>query len=111
MVATAASWALVSYYFSQIPLMFFPSNILLLPLLPFYLSFAVVFLVLLFLGVEPEWMVRSLDYGYEGLLMSVEWLSGGTEFVIEYQLPLWGVVLWMLMLVSFACFINRKEFK
>lgn len=111
MVATAASWALVSYYFSQIPLMFFPSNILILPFLPFYLSFAVVLIILLFLGIEPEWMVKSLDYGYEWLLRSVEWLSGGTEFVIEYQLPLWGVALWMLMLVSCACVVNRKEMK
>ncbi|MDE6697218.1 MAG: ComEC/Rec2 family competence protein, partial [Muribaculaceae bacterium] len=45
MVATAASWVLTSYYFSQIPLMFLPTNILLLPLLPVYLGIAVVFII------------------------------------------------------------------
>lgn len=110
-VSTAASWALISYYFSQIPLMFLPSNLLLLPILPFYLSLAVVFLLLLCLGCEIEWMEYLLDQGFDILLRSVEWLSCGTEFVFEYQVPLWGAALWMLLIASGAYAINRKEMK
>ncbi|MDE6742236.1 MAG: ComEC/Rec2 family competence protein [Muribaculaceae bacterium] len=108
-VATSASWALISYYFSQIPLMFLPSNLLLLPILPFYISFAVVFLLLLFFGCEIIWMEYVLDHGYDLLLRSVEWLSCGSEFVIEYQIPLWGAGLLMFMLAAGAYAINRKE--
>ncbi len=111
MVATAASWALISFYFSQIPLMFLPSNLILLPILPFYLSIAVIFVTLLSFGYEIEWLAYCLDHGYELLLKSMEWLSCGTEFVIEYQLPLWGVLLWMILLAVGAYIINRKELK
>ncbi len=111
MVATAASWVLTSYYFSQVPLMFLPSNLILLPVLPFYLSFAVVFVALASIGFEIGWMARVLDIGYDLLLRGVETLSYGTEFVIEYQIPLWGVFVWLAMLSGAAYAINRKETK
>lgn len=108
-VATAASWVLTSYYFSQVPLMFLPANVLLLPLLPIYLSIAVVFTCLLALGVDAAWIGMILDSGYDLMLRGVEWLSCGTEFVVVYQIPLWGVVLWLLILAAGAYSINRKE--
>lgn len=111
MVATTASWVLSSYYFSQVPLMFLPSNLLLLPLLPFYLSFAVIFIVLTLFGIEFVWMANTLDIGYELLLKGVEDLSHGTDFVIEYQIPLWGVISWLLLLATAAYAINRNEWK
>lgn len=111
MVATAASWILTSYYFSQIPLMFLPTNVILLPLLPLYLSLALIFVLLIAFGIEIDWIGHILDKGYELLLTSVEWLSGGTEFVIDYQAPLWGVALWMLILASCAYLVNKKDLK
>ena len=111
MVATASSWALTSYYFSQVPLMFLPSNLLILPALPVYLSIGAVFVMMLAAGMEIRWMGDILDRGYDLLLRSVEWLSGGTEFVIDYGIPLWGVALWMLLLASGAFALNRKDMK
>ncbi|MDE6290701.1 MAG: ComEC/Rec2 family competence protein, partial [Muribaculaceae bacterium] len=110
-VATVASWALTSYYFSQIPLMFLPSNLLLLPLLPFYLSGATIYIVMMTIGLEMKWLGHCLDHGYYLLCRGVEWLSCGTEFVIDYQLPLWGAALWILLLSIGAYTINRKEKK
>lgn len=110
-VATVASLALTSYYFGQIPLMFLPVNVILLPILPLYLSLAVVFVGFLMIGIEVGWLVRILDHGYSIFLRSVETLSYGTEFVINYQIPLWGVAIWMLILASGAYAINRKVSK
>lgn len=108
-VATAASWVLTSYYFSQIPLMFLPSNLFLLPVLPLYLSLAVIFLVMLSFGWEIEWIGFLLDRGYEYLLKSVELLSFGSEFVLDYQIPLWGLTLWMVFLAVGAVAVNIKQ--
>ncbi len=111
MIATASSWALTSYYFSQIPLMFLPTNVLLLPLLPIYISIALVYLLPLSFGFELKWLGEILDYGYYGLLKSVESLSFGSEFVVDYQVPLWGVLLWLSLLGVGAYIVNRKEIK
>ncbi len=110
-VATAASWALTSYYFSQIPLMLLPTHVDLLPILPIYLFVSVVFVVLLLIGVEVSWLATLLDHGYQLLLKGAEWLSNGTEFVVDYQLPLWGVLMWLGILGAGAFFVNRKELK
>lgn len=107
MVATAASWVLTSYYFSQIPLMFLPTNLLLLPLLPVYLGIAVIFVVFQCLGIEISWIGSILDYGYDFLLWSTEKLSGGAEFVMNYQLPLWGVLLWLTLLFIAGIWLKR----
>lgn len=108
-VATTASWALTSYYFSQIPLMFLPTNVILLPILPLYLSLSVVYVFLLFMGIEMGLLATILEHGYQFLLKSAEWLSNGTEFVVDYQLPIWGVLLWLSLLGVGAFLINRKD--
>lgn len=108
-VATGASWVLISFYFSQIPLMFLPTNLILLPLLPIYLSIAVIFTLLLCMGLEIGWLGYALDGGFRIFMKTAEWLSGGTEFVIEYQIPIWGVVIWLIMMAAAAYAINRKE--
>lgn len=111
MVATAASWVLTSYYFSQIPMMFLPSNVILLPLLPIYLSLAVVYVAALVIGFDIDWLCMILDSGYYGLSRGVEWLSCGTEFVLDYQITLQGLLLWMILLGTGAYFLNRKDMK
>lgn len=107
MTATAASWALTSYYFGQIPLMFLTSNLLLLPLLPIMLSAALLFTLFLCLGIEVTILGRFLDATYRLLLHSIEWISGGEEFVIEWQIPLWGVLAWTAFLATAAYGLNR----
>lgn len=110
MVATAASWVLTSYYFSQIPLMFLPTNLLLLPLLPIYLGIAVIFVSFQCIGIEISWIGKILDYGYDFLLWTTEKLSCGADFVINYQLPIWGVIVWLTLLFTTGWWLKRINF-
>ncbi len=109
MVASGASWVLTSYYFSQIPLMFLPGNILLLPILPIYLGVAVVYVIFLCVGLEIRWIGSVLDQGYDMMIWITKTISGGPEFVVEYQLPLWAVIGWLTMILFAAWWINRRK--
>lgn len=109
MTATAASWALISYYFCQIPLMFLPANLLLLPLLPAYLGLAAIYTSALCLGWDITPAAWLLDHGYDFLVWATETLSGESQFVVEYQLPLWGVAAWTAVLAAAAIALNRKK--
>lgn len=109
MIATAASWALISFYFGQIPLMFLPANLLLLPLLPAYLGAAAIYTILLCSGWDFMPLALFLDHGYEFLIWATETLSGESQFVVEYQLPWWGVAVWIAALSAAAIALNRKE--
>lgn len=108
MVATAASWVLTSYWFGQIPTLFLPANLVLLPLLPFYLWLAAVFVILLALGVELTWLGHILDKGYDLMLRGAEFFSGGSDCVIEWQMPLPLVFCWLILLATGAVWLNRK---
>ncbi|MDE7420112.1 MAG: ComEC/Rec2 family competence protein [Muribaculaceae bacterium] len=110
LVATGASWVLTSYYFSQIPLMFLPTNLLLLPILPIYLSVGAVYTGLLCTGLEVRWVGKLLDLGYELLLKGTDMLSSGDEYVINHQIPLWGVIAWLMLLAAAAIILHRKNF-
>ena len=109
LVATGASWVLTSYYFSQIPLMFLPTNLILLPILPAFLSIGTIYTVFLSTGTEIRWLGTLLDYGYDLLLKGTEILSGGSDYVINHQLPLWGVLLWLIALAAAAIILHRKN--
>lgn len=109
-VATGASWVLTSYYFSQIPLMFLPTNLMLLPVLPYYLSIGTIYTALLCMGFEIRWIGKLLDYGYEFFLNGSEILSGGSDFVIDHQVPLWVVLAWLSLLAIAALILHRKNF-
>lgn len=109
MTTTASSWALVSYYFGQIPLMFLPTNLLLLPLLPIYLGVAAVYVVFVCMGVDFCLIASFLDRGYDFLIWATETLSGESQFVVEYQLPLAGAAAWIFALGAAAIAINLRK--
>lgn len=108
-VASGASWALTSYYFGQVPLMFLPTNLLLLPLIPFYLGLSVVFTALLCMGIEIQLLGSILDHGYNFLLWSADCLSCGDSYILEYQIPLQGLALWIMLLSFGAYAINHNH--
>lgn len=109
MVATAASWAFISYYFGQIPLMFLPTNLLLLPLVPLYLCLSVVFTALLCIGFEFNLLGYILDQGYRFLLWSADFLSYGSSYILEYQIPLYGLIAWIGILSISAIALHRNS--
>lgn len=113
MTATAASWALVSYYFGQIPVMFLPTNLLLLPLLPAYIAVGAIFILFLCCGWEPGILVWILDKGYGFLVWATDFLSGGDSAVIEWRIPLWGLVGWMAVLggICWILTINKNSYE
>jgi len=108
-VATVASWAFISYYFRQVPLMFLPTNVLLLPLLPLYLSISVIFVTLLCMGIEFGVLGMILDQGYKFLMWATDKLSFGSEFVVPYQIPLWGLAIWIIFIAFAAWILNRNR--
>lgn len=109
MVATAASWAFISYYFSQVPLMFLPTNLLLLPIIPIYLCLSIIFTALLCIGWGFNFLGTILDHAYRSLLWGADTLSSGGNYILEYQIPLYGLITWIFLLSLAAFALNRKS--
>lgn len=111
LVATGCSWVLVSYYFSKIPLLFLPVNLVLLPLLPAYVGTALLYLAFLIAGIDLHPVASVLDRGYSFFTVVAERLSAFGESAISCQVQLPVVILWLLgvLLIGFAMKRGKKK--
>lgn len=110
LVATLGTWVVVSYYFKRIPLLFLPVNFLMLPILPVYLSMALVYTVLCLCGLDLSILAQILDMGYRLFMEIAERLSAFGSATIEFQATLPMVVLWLLgvLVIGYAIRRNHK---
>ncbi len=103
LVATGATWILSGYYFGNVPLRFLPSNLLILPLLPFYMMMMLLYLFLTACGLEIAWL--------GGLIEKVpEWLYAILDKIttpsLAVEINLISVTFWFLAMALLAASVN-----
>jgi len=108
-IATIGSWALVAFYFGIFSPMFLVANMTVLPLLPFYLVVAIIYLSFSALGIDFKWLSGSLDYLFDCLCRFTSFLSADGSGAIHIHVPIATVALWMIALVILACGIHLKK--
>lgn len=109
LVATLGTWVVVSYYFKRIPLLFLPVNFLMLPLLPIYLSLALIYTALCLCGIDLIFIAKMLDAGY-GLFMTIaEKISAFGSATVEFQATLPMVVIWLVGVLVIGYAIRQRH--
>ncbi len=109
LVATLGTWVVVSYYFKRIPLLFLPVNLIMLPLLPFYLSVGLGYTILCLCGLDLTIFAKVLDFCYDMFMEIANRLSAFGNATIEYQATLPVVVLWLLGVLMIGYAIHRRH--
>lgn len=109
LVATMGTWVLVSYYFKRIPLLFLPANLIILPLLPLYMSVAIVYTAFLLLGLDLSVCAYILDKGYEFFIYVIDSIASVGNYTLDFKATLPIVVLWILGILVLGYAINRKR--
>lgn len=105
-IATAATWILCGYYFGSVPLRFIPSNVLLLPLLPVYMTIGILHLLLAGIGIEINWISFLLDKTPDYLFDILDSVSSPALIINITLLP---VILWMTGLASICISIHSDR--
>ena len=91
---------LTIFYFHQFPLLFFVSNLIIIPFLGSILGLGVVVIVLASIGILPEPLVTVFGYGIDFMNGSVSWVASKSNFVLtEISFP------WQLLLLSYTLII------
>lgn len=100
-VTTFATWAFISYYFKNVPLLFLPANLLLLPVLPWFMGIGILYLFFCFIGWEPSLLTYLLDITYQMLFLFCRKISlTGSQLHIQVE---WHILaLWFLGLIICA---------
>lgn len=110
-VATAATWTLTSYHFGLIPVTFLSANIILLPLLPLYLSAVIIYLILWAVGIRTVYFNDLLDGGYNLMTQFVDYISAGGQSAIHYRPSAVTTVLWIVLVGMLAILIYSSARK
>lgn len=111
LVATGATWCVTAYYFGKIPLVFLPANILILPLLPFYLTISLIYLILHGFGLNITPLSRLLDAGYSSFESLVGFLSNQGTSSVNFSPSSISVILWLLFVATLAFYMINKSRK
>lgn len=111
-ITTACTWTLVSHYFGFVPLMFLPSNFLLLPLLPFFVATGLFYIVMLSLGVDLHLMATLLDKFQLFFIGGADILSFPDN--LQMSLPSLSVILWLagilILVYTIHCYKQSHKY-
>lgn len=102
LVATISSWAVCSFYFDRFAFIFLPANMIVVPLLPFYIGIAIVYIIAYSAGISIPLFGFLLDKGYDGLMGLVDWVSSLGGVVTDFSVGSITVMLWLLALAVLA---------
>ncbi len=108
LVATLATWPLISYSFGRLPMLFLPVNILVLPLLPFYIGLSLLYFALWACGVDLSILRYAIDFGYDALLRLCEYVGGGGSSVLDVKVPIETVFGWCAA-IAIAGFVAMSK--
>lgn len=108
-IATISSWALTAFYFHKISLLFLPLNIIVIPLMPIYLAIVILYILLFSFGVEIDIFVSIINFSYDVLMNSAQYISNLQFSTIEIWLSEWSVTLYYISLIVLATAIHKKS--
>lgn len=111
LVATAATWVVVSHYFGRIPLLFLPANMILLPLLPLFITLSLIYLIFLCFGLDLSILSSTLDFCYSIFRMVIDWVNSFPGSSISFRASLLEVALWLTGITLLGFVLHRKKSK
>lgn len=107
LIASAATWIIVAYYFHIFPLLFLPANLIILPCLPFYLVAAILYLAFSSFGIAVSPLGYLLDSSFSILTDILRFINGSSQSVLNITVPYPSLWLWLSALVMMALFIHK----
>lgn len=109
LIATGATWCVTAYYFGRIPLSFLPVNLVILPLLPVYLTIAIVYFFLHSIGINAVPLRMILDTGYENLIKFVDYLTFDGTSSLYFSPSEVSVMLWIALVILLALAVWKTK--
>lgn len=108
LVATFASWPIIAHVFSKLPVMFLPSNLIVVPLLPLYVYMSVIYLVLSSMGLEVHFLSAVLSGAFDILNKTVSATIGDSGNVIDIYVGKETVFLWIAAICMAAYILHKR---
>lgn len=106
LIATSATWILTGYHFGSIALRFLPANILILPLLPAYMTVGIFYILLAAVGFDFEILARILEWIPNLLYAVLDRISTDSLYA---EIGGISLTLWMAGIVALAVALHKDS--
>ncbi len=103
-IVSSSTWVLTSYYFHIFPLSLLTANVIVLPILPIYISLALSYIVLFNFGigiVSFETILNSLYNYFNSFLKDIS-----TDTVLIVHTSIESVILWLVATLLIVIYLN-----
>lgn len=107
--ATFATWVLVAYYFGEVPVMFLPANLILLPLLPVFVGAGMLYTFLLCFGIDFHLLAEGLDTFRNFFLGAADIFVLSKNPTVNLNIPVLAIPLWITAVFLFGMAIHSKS--
>ena len=89
------------FYFHQFPLLFFITNLIIIPLVGIILSFGILVILCAEIQILPNWLATTFGNCIDAMNYSIHWISNHETFVItEISFS------WRMLFIGYACIIS-----
>lgn len=108
LTATFSSWIICAFYFHKFSLMFLPLNLIVVPILPFYILGALIYIFVYYIIGDFPILKDSLDVlllGFKDLASKLTSFSSPVENLFPSAI---SVFLWLGGIIVLAVFLRRK---
>lgn len=102
LVVTLATFTVTLYYFGNIPVLFLPANIILVPLLPIFVGLGILYIVLLISGIDFNFLAKIINWLYNMFVDSAFILSGKGQSQLSLTINEATVFLWLMAVLFLA---------
>lgn len=111
LTASFSTSLLSAYYFHQQPLMFLPQNLIILPLLPFYITIAIIYLSFHYFGITLPFGSQILEKGFDAMLSFTNFINRSGNFLLDFTPHGIVVIFFILFLIMSAYIVNNMRNK
>ena len=108
LIASFSTWILVAYYFKTVPLLFLPSNLILLPLLPVFIITSFIYVIFLSLGIDLNFLSYFLDQFYLGIA-NITGIFGNSSSSLNLGISETALFLWILAVIALGIYLNSHK--
>lgn len=84
------TWPLTAWHFHNVPLLFLPLNLIAVPLLPTFMTCAVIYTLLLAFGIDAGWLCHLIDWMCDALTFATKAIAS-LDFASVQLFPHWLV--------------------
>lgn len=102
-VATGATWMISGYHFSIVPSNFLVANIVILPFLPVYMVVAILYLIILSMGLDISFVATMINHVTDWMYRFLTLFSGTS---VELSINPIALTLWMTGIALLATALN-----